>query len=107
MNEWLLIGGMALVTFLIRYSLLAFSGKLQIPPAAMKALSFVPPVVLTAIVVPAVLMPDGKSLWLGWDNARLVGALACIATGVWRQNLLLTIVVGMAVFLGWQWAIGS
>jgi branched-subunit amino acid transport protein len=105
MNEGLLIGGMALVTFLIRYSLLALSGRLNLAPATMKALSFVPPVVLTAIVVPAVLMPDGKTLWLGWGNARLVGAVACVALGFWRGNLLLTIVGGMAVFWGWQWLI--
>jgi branched-subunit amino acid transport protein len=105
MNEWWLIGGMAAVTFLIRYSLLALSGRFDLAPAAMKALGFVPPVVLTAIVVPAVLMPDGKTLWLGWDNARLVGALACVALGFWRGNLLLTIVGGMAVFLGWQWLV--
>jgi branched-subunit amino acid transport protein len=101
MNEWLLIGGMALVTFTIRYPLLALSGRLQMPAALVRALGFVPPVVLTAIVVPAVFFADGQTSGLHPGNPRLAGAIACIAVGLWRKNLLLTIVVGMATF--WLW----
>ena len=61
MNDWLLVASMALVTFLIRYLLLALSGRIQLSPTLVRALGYVPPVVLTAIVVPAVVMPDG------WD----------------------------------------
>ncbi|HEY9878814.1 MAG TPA: AzlD domain-containing protein [Leptolyngbyaceae cyanobacterium] len=104
MNEWLLVGGMALITFLIRYSLIALSGRLRLSPTLLQALQFVPPAVLTAIIVPLVLMPTG-SLWVGWDNARLAGAIAALLIGFWRKNLLLTIVSGMGVFLLWQWAI--
>ncbi|NJL49956.1 MAG: AzlD domain-containing protein [Leptolyngbyaceae cyanobacterium SM2_5_2] len=102
MTDWLLVGAMALVTFLIRYSLLAFSGRLQLSPGLVRVLAYVPPVVLTAIVVPAVVVPEGDNLWLGWQNARLVGAIACVVLALWRQNLLLTIAGGMAVFWGWQ-----
>lgn len=106
MNEWLLIGGMALITFLIRYSLIAVSGRIRFSPTLLQALRFVPPAVLTAITVPAALMPEG-SLWLGWENARLVGAIAALLIGLWRQNLLLTIVGGMGVFLLWQWLMAA
>jgi branched-subunit amino acid transport protein len=58
-------------------------------------------VVLTAIVVPAIFFPDGQTLWLNPGNPRLAGAIACIAVGLWRKNLLLTIVVGMVTF--WLW----
>jgi branched-subunit amino acid transport protein len=102
MNEWLLIGGMALVTFAIRYPLLALSGRIQMPDALVRGLSYVPPVVLTAIVVPAILLPDGQTLWLAPSNPRLIGAMACIVVGLWRGNLLLTIVVGMSTFWAWQ-----
>ena len=63
--------------------------------------SHVPPTVLTAIVVPAVLFPHG-TLWIGIDNARVVGAVATTLFALWQKNLLLTIVVGMAVFLSYQ-----
>jgi branched-subunit amino acid transport protein len=101
MNEFLLIGGMAIVTFAIRYPVLALSGRFQLSERFLQILRYVPPVVLTAIVVPTVLMPDNQ-LALSYTNARLVGAIAALLIGLWRKNLLLTIVVGMAVFLSWQ-----
>jgi len=100
-SEWLLIGGMALVTFGIRYPVLAMSGRLQLPPRLLQALTYVPPAVLTAIVVPAVLVESGD-LWISGANPRIVGAIAALAIGLWRQNLLLTILVGMAAFLIWS-----
>ncbi|MFQ4135337.1 AzlD domain-containing protein [Nodosilinea sp. PGN35] len=105
MNDWLLVASMALVTFSIRYALLAFSGRISLSPSLVRALGYVPPVVLTAIVVPAVVFPDGETLGLGWQNARLVGAIAAVALALWRKNLLLTIAGGMATFWGWQWLV--
>lgn len=105
MNEFLLISGMALVTFAIRYSMFAMSGRIRLSQPLLNALRYVPPVVLTAIVVPAVLMPSGDTLDLGFANARLVGAIAAFTTGWFTRNLLLTIVIGMVTFLVWQWVI--
>jgi branched-subunit amino acid transport protein len=104
-NEFLLITGMAIVTFLIRYPVLALSGKFKLSESFLQILRYVPPAVLTAIVVPAVLMPQDQLL-LSYTNARLVGAIAAVAIGLWQKNLLLTIVVGMGVFLGWQAIVG-
>lgn len=109
MNEVFLIGGMALVTFGVRYSLIGLSGRIKLPAAVISALQFVPPTVLTAIVVPAVLFPAGKlsvglplGMALGPDNARLIGALVTVLVAFWKKNLLLTIGAGMGFFLGYQ-----
>lgn len=101
MNEFYLIAGMAVVTFTIRYPMLALSGRITLSPRFSQLLRYVPPTVLTAIVVPAVLMPE-QALWIDPTNARMIGAIAAILISVWRKNLLLTIVGGMAVFLVWQ-----
>ncbi len=106
MNEFLLIAGMAAVTFGIRYSMFAVAGRVEFPVGLVNALKYVPPAVLTAIVVPAVLMPGGESINLSYTNAYLIGALVAGVIGWYSKNLLLTIVVGMAVFLGWQWFVG-
>ncbi len=103
MNEWLMIAGMALVTFLIRYGLIGLSGRIQLSPRIEKGLRFLPPAVLTAIVVPAVMFPNGDTLEFGLDNPRVIGALSCVIVGLWTKNLLLTIISGMAAFLLWQW----
>ncbi|ESA34516.1 branched-chain amino acid transport [Leptolyngbya sp. Heron Island J] len=100
-NEIILLGGMTLVTFLVRYPLLAMSGRITLPPRLLQALNYVPPAVLTAIVVPTVLVEE-NNLWLSSDNPRLIGALAALGIGLWKKNLLLTILVGMGVFLLWQ-----
>ena len=99
--ECLVIGGMAIATFTIRYLMFAASHRLTLSPALLNALRYVPPVVLTAIVVPEVLLIDG-SLEMNFLNARLVGAIAAILTSLFTQNLLLTIVLGMATFFLWQ-----
>ncbi len=103
MNELYLVGSMALVTFTIRYTMFAMSGHLEFPKQLARALRYVPPVILTAIVVPATLIPTGSKMSLNYTNARLVGALIALIVGLFSQNLLLTILLGMLAFLGWQW----
>ena len=49
MNEFLLVGGMFLVTLLVRYLPFGLAGSLQIPRALERALRFVPVAVLMAI----------------------------------------------------------
>lgn len=101
MNETLLIFGMAIATFSIRYVMFGASSHIKLSPALLNALRYVPPVVLSAIVVPEVLLNDG-AISVGYMNARLVGAIAAITISYVTQNLLLTIVVGMGVFFSWQ-----
>lgn len=90
------------VTFGVRYGVLALVSKLSLPPAVLDALKFIPPAVLTAIVVPAVLMPAGQ-LDFHLDNAYLVAGVAAALISWRSKNLLLTIVLGMAIFLSWRW----
>ena len=101
--EIYMVAGMALVTFGIRYILFPISGRFTFPELFERGLRYVPPVVLTAIIVPSVLMPNGGALNLKLNNPYLIGALAaCVIGGVFK-NLLLTIVMSMVVFLGAQW----
>lgn len=101
MSEPLLIAGMAVVTLAARYPLLALVGRVTLPAPVSRALRFVPTAVLVAITVPVMVMPRGIPE-LTHTNAYLVGGLASIAIAWRTKNLLLTIVVGMAVFLAWR-----
>ena len=105
-QEFYLIGAMAIITFLIRYPLLAFSSRIKLPPKIIEALKYLPPAILTAIVVPAVLMPTGDKIIVSYTNAKLIGAIAAIIIGWRTKNLLATIVGGMLTFLIWQWLLG-
>jgi branched-subunit amino acid transport protein len=106
MSIWLLILGMALITFVIRYSLFAFP-DLRFPPLVRQGLHYVPTAVLTAIVVPGMLLPDGQHWALALDNAYLLAGLACIAIASVTRHLLATIGGGLLVFFLLRWALGQ
>lgn len=97
MANWTLILGMLAITFAIRYSLFAFP-NLQFPPLVRQGLHYVPTAVLTAIVVPGMLLPDGEHWAVGLDNAYLLAGLATIAIAALTRHLLATIAGGLLVF---------
>jgi branched-subunit amino acid transport protein len=90
----LIILGMGLVTYAIRLSLIVLLGRFEVPPLVRRALRFVPPAVLSALILPELLLPGG-ALDLSLGNPRLLaGTLAALV--VWRsRNALLAIAVGM------------
>lgn len=105
MNELLLVAGMAAVTFAVRYPVLVLVGKIPLPEGVFRALRYVPPAVLTAIIVPSVLMPQG-AVDVSPANAYLVAGIVS-ALVAWRtKSLLLTIVIGMVVVLAWRALVG-
>jgi branched-subunit amino acid transport protein len=97
MNELLLIAGMSIATMATRIPVLLWFSRRKMPEGILRALRYVPPAVLAAIIAPAVLMPGGQ-LSLSLDNAALPAALIAILVSYRTRNLLLTIVIGMAAF---------
>jgi branched-subunit amino acid transport protein len=95
-NIWLvmLLGG--LITFGMRFSLiyLLAEGRFHIPDAMRRALHYVPPAVLSALIFPALFLPDNV-LDLSLDNHYLLAGLLAILVAWFSKNTLLTIVAGM------------
>lgn len=92
---WLTILGMGAVTFAVRLLPIVLLERIAMPPLLLRALRFVPPAVLSAIIFPEMLMREGQ-LALSLDNTRLLAGLIA-ALVAWRtRNVLLTIGVGMA-----------
>src|ERR1041385_4254671 len=106
MNELVIIIGMALVTIGIRYPLLALLGKITLPEPIFRALRYVPPAVLTAIIVPAMLFKNDQ-LIISYTNDYLVAGIISVLVAWRSKNLLLTIVVGMASLLVWRWLLST
>ena len=102
MNIWLvmLIGG--LITFGIRFSLIYLFGRFEVPETMRRALHYVPPAVLSAIILPELLLRDGN-LDLTFTNTRLLAGIIAIVTAWFTRNTLITILVGMAALLLLQW----
>ncbi len=93
MNIWLvmLLGG--LITFGMRFSLIYLFGRFQVPETMRRALHYVPPAVLSALIFPELFMPNG-TLHIGLDNTRLLAGLAAIVVAWFSKNTLITIVAG-------------
>lgn len=94
-----LVLGMVLVTFLPRYLPVALSSRLQLPPLLVKALQHLPIAILTVIIVQTSFF-QGGNLSLHYSNPFLWGLSAAIVCAYLQKNMLLTVVVGMAVFAG-------
>jgi len=105
-HEVALIAGMAAMTFLVRYGFFALGERITFPPLVHRALGYVPVAVLTAIVVPMVLLPDGAHWQISLRNPWLLGAL--VTAGIaWKwRHLLGSIAGGMAVFFLYRWLAG-
>lgn len=102
MNVWLvlLIGG--LITFAIRFSFIYLFGKLHIPETVRKALHYVPPAVLSAIVFPELFLPHG-TLELSLENHRLLAGIIAVLVAWFSRNTLITILAGMVALFLLQW----
>lgn len=101
-NLWLIFG-MGLVTFLVRYVPFALAGKFELPGTAKTALQFVPPAVLTAIVLPSVLLRSGGQVQLDLSNPYLVGAAITFLGGLYSKNLVITSTLGVVGFYACRW----
>ena len=106
MSYWWLILGMTAITFLMRYSLFAWP-NLRFAPVVRQGLHYVPTAVLTAIVVPGMLLPDGQHWQLSFDNAYMLAGIAAIGIAAFSRNLLATIGGGLAVFFLLRWMMGQ
>jgi branched-subunit amino acid transport protein len=100
----LLVGG--LLTFLVRLSFIALLGRIEVPPLLSRALRFVPAAVLTAIIVPELLMHDGE-VDLSPGNLRLLAGLVATGVALRTRSVALTIVAGMGALWALQAAVGG
>jgi branched chain amino acid efflux pump len=88
------IVGMGVVTYAIRLSLILLLGRIRVPPLVQRALRFVPPAVLSALIFPELLLPGG-TLMLSLGNVRLLAGVLAGVVAWQSKNVLLAIVVGM------------
>jgi branched-subunit amino acid transport protein len=94
MNIWLvmLLGG--LITFGMRFSFIYLFGRFHIPETLRKALHYVPPAVLSAIIFPELFLRN-QQLDLSLGNHRLLAGVVAIITAYLTKNTLVTILAGL------------
>ncbi len=85
MDLWLIILGMVAVTYIVRLSVIALVGEAAMPDSLTRALRFVPPAALSAIIFPALFLPEG-SLDLSTGQYAPAGRAGRGAGGVAQQK---------------------
>jgi branched-subunit amino acid transport protein len=106
-DAWTLIVivGLAGVTVLTRCFFFILDRPWSLPAWAHRALHYAPVAALAAVVAPEIVMANGH-LVPGWQDARIFSALAGTLLFFWRRSVLLTLIVGMAVYLPLHLALG-
>ncbi|MDR7868786.1 MAG: AzlD domain-containing protein [Sporomusaceae bacterium] len=98
----IIILGMAAVTFLTRFGAQLAFRQTGIPAWLHRWLKHVPTGILTALIVPALVLPRGV-LDLTWHNPYLLAGIVA-ALVAWRfRNMPLTMGIGMATILLLRW----
>ena len=93
MELWLILAGMALVTFALRSAFLLLPPGVELPALFRRALRYVPAAVLTAIWAPEVLV----------QNEQLpAGAVAIAVAWRWRTTFA-TIIAGLLALHLFAW----
>ncbi len=101
MNLWLAILAAGLVTFAVRFSFIYLLDKVTLPDWVRRALQFVPAAVLSAIVLPDLVNPNG-AVDLSFHNTQLLAGAAAVLVAWRTRNIVLTIATGFAVLVAAQ-----
>jgi branched-subunit amino acid transport protein len=99
MRVWLIFVIVGAGTLALRISIIALWSRLgQIPKSVERGLRFIPPAVLSALVLPSLAAPDG-AITIG---PRLAAGAVAFAVAWKTKNVLATIVVGMVALWAFQ-----
>lgn len=90
------IAGVAVATFLIRWSLIGAVGDRRLPRWLTGSLQYVPATVIPAVVAPRIFTNDQGAVVL--DPAQVLPAAVALLAGVLTRSLVLGLVAGAVVF---------
>jgi branched-subunit amino acid transport protein len=92
---WIVIVTVGLLNYLSRLSFIAFFARRSMPPLLARALRYVPAAMLTALVLPMIVVSADAGVPI-WQNARILAALVAGAVAFRIGGSLPTIAAGMA-----------
>ena len=100
---WLVMILAGIFTFGTRFVMLSGWVAHGLPRWLIDALAFVPIAVLTAILVPAVLIDPATQQIIVIENARVVAAVIATIIALLTRNVIATITSGLATLWFVQW----
>ncbi len=100
---WVSVVVIGLGTFLTRLSFIGVFGDRDMPAWMARPLRYVAPAVMGAIILPAVMQPDGVVELLPTVNPRFLAAVIAAAVAYKWRNVSLVIAVGMSSLWVLDW----
>ena len=94
MSNLALIIYCGLITFLTRFSMIAFLKKEMFNDRIREVLSYVPSAIFPAIIFPAILLDNSGSIQIE-DNPKILAAIIAMMVGVFSKNIIGTIFSGL------------
>jgi branched-subunit amino acid transport protein len=106
-DAWTLfvILGLAGVTVLTRCFFFILDRPWSLPSWAHRALHYAPVAALAGVIAPEIVMSQGH-LVATWQDARIFAAVAGALVFFWRRSVLVTLLLGMAVYLPMHLGLG-
>jgi len=96
---WLEIIAAGIITYLIRLSFIIALERLKLPDWFSRGLRYVPPAVLSAIIVPELTNWDGKAVNLTWTNPQILAGIVAVLVAWRTRNVVQTLAVGLVFFI--------
>ncbi|HWP98254.1 MAG TPA: AzlD domain-containing protein [Syntrophomonadaceae bacterium] len=95
-NMWILVLGMAVVTYLPRMIPMVGLSRLHLPVGLVRFLRFIPVAALGSLTFPSILYSTGNV------SSALAGTLLATGLALARFNIILIVLGGILVVLLWQ-----
>ncbi len=96
---WVVIIGLAVITYLTRGFFLLMGSRVELSPTVQKSLRYAPAAALVAVIVPEIFFPPG-SAEIELNNPQLWGGLASILGFLATKSMVFTIISGMIIYTG-------
>jgi branched-subunit amino acid transport protein len=95
---WYIIG-MAVITYLTRFPMLLISSRWEIPKWLRRGLAMVPVGVFSSLTIPPVLFHTREG---AWSPEYLIAGTASLVVGLWKKQIVLSLLTGVAVVAAWR-----
>ena len=91
-TTWIIVAGLALGSWLLRFSFLGLIGSKDLPEWLKRHLRYTVMAVLPGIIAPLVFLP--KATGVVFDLPRFLAAAVTLGVGLWTKNLFFAVITG-------------
>lgn len=94
---------MAVITYLTRFPLLLLSSRMELPGWLRRGLEMVPVGVFSSLTVPPILFHVREG---SWSPEYLFAGIISLAVGLWKKQIILSLLAGVLAVVVWRAIVG-